>query len=355
MGTSSETASYMKIAILNVQVPFVKGGAEYLAESLCTQLVNRNHEVEIVKIPEQGIPTQALKGMIAARCVRLDQTHIDMVIALKFPAYAVPFENKKLWLLHQRREAYDLWGTSYSGYPMTVQGQGLRNALARADSYYLREAKSIYTISSVVAERLRKNNNISANDVLYPPLDRPDQFYQGDFGNYFFYPSRIAKIKRQTLAVEAMRYVKSDFTLVLAGKPDRDKDLALVYDSIRQHKLQEKVRVLGYVSNDEKVALAANCCAFVYVPLDEDYGYVTLEAFSSGKPVITTRDAGGPCELINHEHNGLISEPTPEALAECMERMWTYIRQTRVMGQAAFDTIETRNLNWDYVIERLIS
>ena len=49
-----------------------------------------------------------------------------------------------------------------------------------------------------------------------------------------------------------------------------------------------------YISDEEKLRLYANCLGVIYPPLDEDYGYITLEAMLAQKPVVTTRDAGGP-------------------------------------------------------------
>jgi glycosyltransferase involved in cell wall biosynthesis len=346
----------MRVAILSVQVPFVRGGAEYLAESLHHKLVEFGHQAELINIPYRQSPyVQLLQGMVACRLLKLDASRIDLVIALKFPAYVVPFVNKKLWLLHQLREVYDLWGTSFSGIHITPEGTGLRDAISRADTHYLGEVKAIYTISSVVAKRLERYNHIRANGVLYPPLLSTAQFQPGDFGDYFLFPSRINELKRQLLAVEAMRYVKSDFKLVLVGKPDQEKHLAHLRSLIDQYDIGSKVRILGYVSDEEKIKLCSNAYGFVYVPYDEDYGYVTLEAFCSGKPVITAKDSGGPRELIRHGENGLVSEPSPQALAQSMEDLWATKQRAMAMGQAALASMETFNLNWAYVLERLLS
>ena len=67
----------------------------------------------------------------------------------------------------------------------------------------------------------------------------------------------------------------------------------------------------------------AGCCGVLYLAyLEDSYGYVTLEAFHSGKPVITLSDCGGPLEVIEHGVNGLVAEPEPRALAEAMNRLW---------------------------------
>ena len=91
-----------------------------------------------------------------------------------------------------------------------------------ADDRCLSEARELYTISPNVADRLRKYNGIEPDGILYPPLLDPEQFSCGEAGDYVFYPSRLCFFKRQHVAIEAMRFVRSDFRLVIAGKPDTE-------------------------------------------------------------------------------------------------------------------------------------
>jgi glycosyltransferase involved in cell wall biosynthesis len=62
----------------------------------------------------------------------------------------------------------------------------------------------------------------------------------------------------------------------------------------------------------------ARCRAVVFVPHDEDYGFVTVEAFAAAKPVITCQDSGGPLELVRDGENGWIVPPTPADVARAM-------------------------------------
>ena len=152
------------------------------------------------------------------------------------------------------------------------------------------------------------------------PLDRPELFGPGESGPYFFYPSRLNEIKRQHVAVEAMRHVRSGFRLVLAGKPDTESYGQELRRRVEEWGLQDKVQFLGWISEEEKARWMAGAFAALYLPYDEDsYGYVTLEAFHSHKPVLTFTDSGGTDELVEHEVNGLMLEPTPEMLARAME------------------------------------
>src|SRR5439155_12938100 len=183
----------------------------------------QGHQVANVRIPFKWYPAQSiLDHVLAFRMFHVHSGNADLVIALKFPAYVLPFPHKKVWLLHQFRQAYELWGTPHQGFPNTPEGRRTREMIIQADNVYLREAKEIYTNSRIVARRLQQYNGIGVNGVLYPPLLRPEIYRCGDFGDYFFYPSRLNAMKRQALAIEAMRFVKSSFRLVLAGKADQE-------------------------------------------------------------------------------------------------------------------------------------
>jgi glycosyltransferase involved in cell wall biosynthesis len=347
----------MRITIANAQVPFVQGGAEYLAESLAHKLEERGHQVESLRIPFKWYPAQTLvEHILAFRMLHLQSGNPDLVIALKFPAYLLPFPRKKVWLLHQFRQAYELWGTPHQAFPNTPEGRRIRDMIIQADNIYLREAKEIYTNSRIVARRLQQYNGIGVHGVLYPPLLRPEIYRCAGFGDYFFYPSRLNPMKRQALAIEAMRFVKSGFHLVLAGKPDHEGYLDELRSLVQQYRLQEKVIFLGWISEEEKAEWMARCYAALYLPYDEDsYGYVTLEAFHSGKPVLTLSDSGGTDEIIADGENGRILSPSAEALAAGMEEVWADRQRTLRMGEAAHATLDRHQIRWDHILERLVA
>ena len=347
----------MKITIANVQVPFVRGGAEYLADSLAQKLQEQGHRVENIRIPFKWYPAQTLvEHIVAFRMLRLQSGNPDLVIALKFPAYLLPFPRKKVWLLHQFRQAYELWGTPHQAFPNTPEGRRIREMIIQADNSYLREAKEIYTNSRIVARRLQQYNGLGVDGVLYPPLLRPEIYRCAGFGDYFFYPSRLNAIKRQALAIEAMRFVKSDFRLVLAGKPDHEDYLDELRSLVQRYRLQDKVTLLGWISEKEKAEWMAHCYTALYLPYDEDsYGYVTLEAFHSRKPVLTLSDSGGTDEIITDSENGRIIAPSAEALAAGMEELWADRQRTLRMGAAAHATLDRYQIRWDHILERLVA
>ena len=343
----------MKIAVVNNCVPFISGGAEHLAESLSDQLVQRGHEAMVIRIPFQWQPPERIIDHVLA-CRLLNFSGVDRVIGLKFPAYLVPHENKVLWLLHQFRQAYDLWGTPYQDLPGAADGVRIREVIIEADNQYLREARSIYTLSPVTVARLKKFNGLNS-EVLFHPLNRSDHFFCSDYGDYIFYPSRITRGKRQALVVESMKHTKSPVRLVIGGQPELASDRETIEHIIRDAKLESRVDFLPrFLSEEEKANLFAGSLGCAYTPYDEDsYGYVTLEAYHSRKPVITCTDSGGTTILVKDGDTGLVVTPSPQAIGEAMDRLYEDRTSARRMGEAGYDLMNTLKINWDTVVERL--
>ena len=83
----------------------------------------------------------------------------------------------------------------------------------------------------------------------------------------------------------------------------------------------DRVTFLGSVPDDTLIELYAGALAVVYPPYDEDFGYVTLEAFLARKPVVTCTDSGGPNEFVVDGVNGYVCEPSAPALADAIDRL----------------------------------
>lgn len=347
----------MKVGVVNMHCPFVWGGAEFLTDSLAERARRRGHQVEVIRIPFQWYPDeQVLAHMLACRLMRVGGDGMDLMIGIKFPAYLCPFPNKKLWLCHQFRQVYDMWGSELGGVPDTPAGRGLRAAVKAADADALAQVKGgLFTISQMVADRMKRFNGVTVDEVLRHPLDRPEVFRPGEFGDYFFYPSRMGTMKRQHVAVEALRHTRRPVHLVLAGKPDSDAYGADLLKKIETWGLKDRVTLLGWVTEEEKAKWMSGACGVVYTPVDEDsYGYVTLEGFHSHKPVLTFTDSGGTLEVIEDGRNGLVLDPTPEGLAAGMDRLLDDKRLARELGEDAFATIARHRIDWEYVLDRLV-
>jgi glycosyltransferase involved in cell wall biosynthesis len=348
----------MKIIVATSSVPFIRGGAEILADNLRDAFVAAGHEAELVSIPFKHYPPARIPDHILA-CRLLDLTEtcgvrIDRVIGLKFPAYLIPHPDKVIWLLHQHRTAYELWDHPRAGdliqYP---DGPVIREAIRQADRELIPEAKAVYTLSKNVSGRLRRYSGIDS-EPLYNPPAHAQLFYNGPAGDYFFFPSRITGIKRQWLAIRALAQCREQVRICFAGQADSPMQQAECVNIVRELKLSDRVEWLGMVSEEQKRALYANCLAVIFSPVDEDYGYVTLEAMLSSKPVITCADSGGALEFVVNHQTGLVADPTPESLAQAMDSLWTERQNAAAMGEAGRARYQDLNISWANVVEKLL-
>lgn len=347
----------MRIGIANVQVPFVHGGAEVHADNLVTQLRNRGFETELITIPFKWYPPeQILESIAISRMLDLSEANgmrIDRLIGLKFPVYLAPHPDKILWILHQYRSAYDLWDHPEHGDLINLpQGQAVRAAIHHADKRFLPEATMIYANSRNVADRLARYNGIAAKPLYHPP-GGASHFRSGDAREYFFFPSRITPLKRQRLVIEALALCRQPVRVVFAGAAEVPSYMAELQHVCQEMGLQDRVTFKGFTSDAEKITLYAESLGVIYPPIDEDYGYVTLEAMLSRKPVITTRDSGGPLEFVEHDTTGLVCAPEPADMAAQMDALWSDRSVAARMGDAGRDLYDALGISWDTVVEAL--
>ncbi len=344
-----------RICICINRVPFAYGGAEMLVESLRDELVARDHEVEIVTIPfAWSTRTQLLKSAMAWRLVDLSGSssgkRIDLVIATRFPSYVVKHPNKVVWLIHQMRQVYDLLGTNYSDFQEAdPRDKSVLEMIRAMDRRVLSEARAVFTISGNVAARLKRFNDLPAQ-VLYPP-PRLDRLYgPGDFGDYVFTAGRLDRLKRFDLLVKAMKHTETPVRCRIAGTGPERESLESLAERLG---VKEKVDFLGWVEDRAAVDLYAGSLAVFYAPYDEDYGYVTVEGFKCGKPVLTAADSGGVLEFVEDGKNGYVCAPdSPKEIAARIDALYRDKALARKLGDAG--RAKVAGIVWDEVVARLV-
>src|SRR4029079_16599768 len=177
-------------------------------------------------------PMDVASSMFAAASIRIPEA--DRIIPLKFPAFLVPHDNKVVWLLHQFRQVYELWGTPLQDIPSDDEGRALRRAIRRADVNAIASARAVYCNSSVTAGRLRKYNGVDS-EVLLPPHGRSELFRSGPYGDYVLALGRVTSANRQALLVDALAHASTDVRLVIAGAPETSADLAVIENKINEY------------------------------------------------------------------------------------------------------------------------
>jgi glycosyltransferase involved in cell wall biosynthesis len=347
--------SIRNILICTTQVPFTRGGAESHVEGLRVAFVEAGYNAEVVALPFKWYPpAEIMRGTLAWRMLDLTEANgraVDLVVGMKFPAYTVAHPRKVLWVIHQYRSAYNLWGTPFDDLSTHPEGMRLRDFVHHCDARFIPEARKVFANSRTVAERMLRYNRIESEPLYHPP-PRAARLHAGKTGDYIFYPSRLEPQKRQEILIEALRHTRTPVRAILSGSSgERERYESLV----KQYGVGDKVELRGFVSEDEIVELYANALGVCYLPFDEDYGYVTLEAMLSSKPVVAPRDGGGATEFIEHGSEGFITDPDPRAIAEALDALFNERERARRMGERGREKLLAMNITWRNVVEKIIA
>jgi glycosyltransferase involved in cell wall biosynthesis len=344
----------MKVLIVNNMAPFVWGGAEELAVHLQKNLMIAGHDAEVLRIPFQWEPSTRIPSqMLMVRAFEL--WNVDRVIALKFPAYLIRHPHKTLWLLHQYRQAYDLFDAGQSNLPNSQLGADLRELIKNADNESFAESKHIFTNSEVTRQRLRKYNGFDA-EVLLPPINDPELFQGGTTGDYIFAGGRVNATKRQHLLLEALALCGKDIKLIIAGPPDTPADAEKLEQTVARLGLSAQVKLdLRFLARETYADYVNGSTAVAYLPFDEDsLGYVAMEAATAGKAIITTNDSGGILGLAKHAETGWVAEPTAVSLADALTAAWKDSRRARRYGDGARELWLSLQINWHETVQKLL-
>jgi glycosyltransferase involved in cell wall biosynthesis len=274
-----------------------------------------------------------------------DGRPIDRVIATKFPAYCVRHPNKVVWVLHQFRQAYDYDRTELGQFSESPADRATIRAIERLDRVALGEARKVFATSRNVADRLERSVGLQAQVLPHPPQQLA--FRTAEPEPFVLSVNRLDRAKRIDLLIAAAK-LDPQLRIVIVGEgPARDE---LEREAST---LNGQVEFTGRVDDDRLADLYARCLAVYYAPVDEDFGMVPYEAFLSGKPVITTHDAGGPLEVVRDRETGLVVEPEPRELAAACAWLARDVEEAKALGRAGKEVAQ--RVTWDGCIEALLS
>jgi glycosyltransferase involved in cell wall biosynthesis len=324
-----------------------------IARSLVQALIENGHDAGVVVTPQNRFGRQAAAYFSTwlTDVGASDRGPIDQVVSLRYPSYAVRHHRHVCWLNHTMREYYDLWD-AFSG---TLSQRGLvkerirRTMIHAADRYLLTSnVNRLFVQSRTVQQRLAMWPSLRSS-VLYPPA--PQRPYRCDrYGDFIFMVSRLTPLKRahlllEALATEECRAIKA----VIAGDgPERDRIERL----IAERDLTDRVTLAGAVSQPELLHYFAHCRAVCFPTVNEDYGFVTVEAFASRKAVITCTDSGGPAELVENGRTGFVCQPTAAALAARLREVMDDAPLAERLGHAAH--LRGAEITWSGAVKQLL-
>ncbi len=331
-----------KVAVLApVSSSGIAGGAERFNSGLVKALIEQGCNAELVCLPVdestfEGIQ-QGYRDFAA-----LDLSAYHLVISTKAPSYAANHPNHVLYLVHTVRVFYDMFADVFPHASESVTAQ--QNWIIQEDNKAFAQIKNRFSIGTEVSKRLVEWNNYDA-EVIHPPMDI-DGLYNAGTGDYFFMPGRLHAWKRVDLAIKAIKCSSLPMKLVISGMGDAEQQLRELAAG------DSRIEFRGRVDDDTLKRLYAGALAVPFLPIREDYGYITLEAFASGKPVITCTDSGEPQVFVEHGISGFVCAPEPQSVCAAFERLWGDHTMAARMGNAGRERVSS--INWKTVSNRLL-
>ncbi|MGE0362147.1 MAG: glycosyltransferase family 4 protein [Vicinamibacterales bacterium] len=344
----------MRIVVVTSSPPFVEGGHLVIARELVAACRVAGHDADLVVTPQNRFGRQGaayLAAWLTDVGVGADGGAVDHVISLRYPAFAVRHPRHTCWLNHTMREYYDRWPAFAASisWRNRIKESARRALIHRADRHFLlRGVQRRFAISATVQARLTRWGAIPA-DVLHPPA--PLRPYRCDgYGDYIFAVSRLTPLKRFDLLLDALAQPAAQgIRAVIAGDGEARPQLL---EQRRRLGLDGRVEFVGRLDDAQLVDHLARCRAVAFVPLDEDYGFVTVEAFAAAKPVVTCIDSGGPTELVADGVSGLVCAPTAAALGAALRRLMDDAAAAERMGRAG--AARAAALSWPNTVARLL-
>jgi glycosyltransferase involved in cell wall biosynthesis len=348
------------VLVLGSQVPFNRGGQDLLVSTLCNALSDRGYAVDLCQVPfGVSSKTSLLDQIRIWRSLDLSQfsgQSVDAVICTKFPTYFCNHPRKSLWLVHQHRSLYELFGTRFSDFSDDPKDEALRRLLVDMDEVVLQECRVRATISHTVSRRLSSFLHLSSTP-LYPPLPLGSRYRNEAPLPYILSVGRICTIKRIDYLIKALPHVPPSVKAKIVGRCDEGGVMEYLENEIEKHHLAHRVEFLGRVDDEALLTLFSECLAVYYAPFDEDYGYVTLEAFASGKPVVTCTDSGGVLEFVRDGSNGMVVDPYPEAIGRAFRELALDGEKAQSLGSQGKVLVQSLGLlsqSWNRVVETLL-
>lgn len=318
-------------------VPPARGGFERHADGLEQALKN------LVRCTRIEIPVdeRTWEGLLQGYrdFYEADTSGFDVVLSTKGPSYMIQHPRHLCHLVHRPRVFYDMYEEQGEEHARR------RDLIHQLDTQALTPPRMfrLYCNGATVQRRLLQYGGI-ASEVVHPATDL-DGFYCSAY-EHFLYVSRLHRWKRGDLAIRAFRKTRVDAPFYIAGSgPDEEAWKQLAAGDSR-------IQFLGQVSQEQLYDLYAGALAVIFPPINEDYGYITVEAMLSHTPVITCADSGGPREFVTHRITGLIAEPNEDSLAEQIRYCFDHRSEAPGWGAAGYERV--KDITWENAAKKLL-
>lgn len=161
--------------------------------------------------------------------------------------------------------------------------------------------------------------------------DKPEIFTYGFLG-------RIDEFKGIDSIIQAFKIIrdkKVKARMLIIGDGPLKKELE---DFCKQNNIFEDANFVGSIGHNQLSNYLSLADAFVVASPYDNYNWSLLELMCSGKPIIAT-NTGGTCDILIDGYNSILSDPSPDSIAEKMEYVYDNYDSIVQISENALQTI----------------
>lgn len=214
------------------------------------------------------------------------------------------------------------------------------------------EVMWLYNVPDWKISVVHNGVNVHNYDFWVDPGEVKSRYGIGPVDPTVLFSGRMVYQKGPDLLMDAIPFVLRYYPgakFVFAGDGEMGGTLQR-----RAHSLgvAHATRFVGYQQNGALASLYKSCDAVCVPSRNEPFGIVLLEAWSAGKPVVSSQN-GGPSELVWHEVTGLKVQANPNSIAWGLGTLFTNFEWARWMGRNGRVAAETA-FSWETAADRAL-
>lgn len=263
----------------------------------------------------------------------------DVIIVHDFPTTALALRNRNVvWYCHTPfRFFYDLKGYYLRKFNPLIRFlmRFYISFMVSLDKKIVKKIPVIIANSKNVQNRIKRFYKRDAK-VIHPGVSITQ--LEPHFEKKLLTVSRLYPEKRIMPIVKSMKELPNYKLYVVGEGPQREK----IEGYIKKENLTN-VKLVGNISNKELDRLYQKCFAVIYIPKNEDFGLIPLEANSFGKMVIGANEGGLKETIIDGETGILLDNPTPKKIANAVRK----IEKIKPKNKVEECKENAKRFNWD--------
>lgn len=207
-------------------------------------------------------------------------------------------------------------------------------------------ADKVICVSNYEKDLVMRNFGVEDKDIVVIPnglnLKEIKEAKPFDFdADLILYVGRLEKYKNIHLVIKAIEFLPEKYFYIIGETGNYKNEIEKL---IHKLSLENRVKILSDVSDDEKYRWMKTCSLFVNLSGIEAFGMTVLEALAAGKPVIVNEE-GGLRELAD-KFEGVFSVRVKELKDRASIEKLAEIMDKKMGGSVRADLSE---YDWDNI------